>query len=528
MRATRTSACKAHATARGLIAAALVALAACASDGAPPCARASVSSALTPAERWSVGRASAYPAHETLSAGELYASVAARRALGWSVVERTVEEVELASAAGSVPRFMTWYDQDDIRRVVRFLRRRVSERGGAGLEGIDEQDLDDAFAFNEQSVRTLATWPEERLEAFVSAADTVERQRGLGGISRTLFDPLAARHLARSASRIASCEVPSPGASGEPEVQESRQLLFVDGCGSVEVLRTVLARNERLTVTLPPDSGATLTLNGEACGASCTASGPLNVDLQMSASGRGRVEVFLERHVSALAAPCLVNEFPAGSAVVKTSYLREGFGFELRGHDTDAASMAERRLGDEGWTEGRAADEGALAPFTVELANGQRYRLAGLHVMTKELPHWVWASAWWSDRPGGDFGADRPADLGDDWGGYKMCVVTDFVEGDLDLQGIDEPDLHAALAERAYDSTECSNPYIEEGAGNATTNCIGCHQHAGASLSTEAILAGEFDGAVVDAPARFVERQNFPTDYVFSASLVKALLDEPI
>jgi len=35
----------------------------------------------------------------------------------------------------------------------------------------------------------------------------------------------------------------------------------------------------------------------------------------------------------------------------------------------------------------------------------------------------------------------------------------------------------------------CSNQYIERGAHNAQTNCIGCHQHAGTGLASEDVLA---------------------------------------
>jgi hypothetical protein len=78
------------------------------------------------------------------------------------------------------------------------------------------------------------------------------------------------------------------------------------------------------------------------------------------------------------------------------------------------------------------ADPSPAQIHTLTLPNGLHFRLAGLHVMTKELDHWVWITLWWSPEPDDDFGADRPASiaaLGGPWGHYKMCVVTAFEEG---------------------------------------------------------------------------------------------------
>ena len=52
----------------------------------------------------------------------------------------------------------------------------------------------------------------------------------------------------------------------------------------------------------------------------------------------------------------------------------------------------------------------------------------------------------------------------------------------------------------------CSNPYLEEGHGNASSNCIGCHQHGGTDLQAEAILTYDDFG-------RTQLRNNFPSDY---------------
>ena len=114
----------------------------------------------------------------------------------------------------------------------------------------------------------------------------------------------------------------------------------------------------------------------------------------------------------------------------------------------------------------------------VRLPNGSVFRLVGLHVITKELRKWLWVTIWWSPDGDGDFGADRPADLEADpiFRHYKMCVVSAH----------DERDPSAPPG-----PTWCTNPYLERGAGNARTNCIGCHQHGGTSLQPEEIIGDE-------------------------------------
>jgi hypothetical protein len=118
------------------------------------------------------------------------------------------------------------------------------------------------------------------------------------------------------------------------------------------------------------------------------------------------------------------------------------------------------------------------------------YVLTGLHVITKEIPEWVWISLWWSTTPNKDFGSDRPAhfmrSVGEPWQNYKMCVSTTFAEQDpVILNGaLASPRLnewqqalHASLG--ADQTSWCSNPFIEHMPQGGQSNCIGCHQHGG-------------------------------------------------
>jgi hypothetical protein len=184
---------------------------------------------------------------------------------------------------------------------------------------------------------------------------------------------------------------------------------------------------------------------------------------------------------------CFDTEFPLDAVVIKAQWMRAEFGAKVPIYDTSDAAIAALRdpssTGDWGAGTGQA-DPTPDQIHTVRLSNGNVFRLVGLHIMTKELRKWLWITLWWSPDPDTDFGADRPLSLGGVWRNYKMCVAT------------------------AHDHW-CSNPYLEKGAGNARTNCIGCHQQAGSTLKPEDILAMPDNG-------RGEARANFPTDYLWA------------
>lgn len=223
-------------------------------------------------------------------------------------------------------------------------------------------------------------------------------------------------------------------------------------------------------------------------------------------------------------APCFTGEFPIDAAQVKASFWRADFGMTLPVYDTSAATLAAKRTGASdkgGWGKGIGqADPSADAIYTVKTSDEATFRMAGLHLATKELREWMWITLWWSPEPDTDFGADRPFEivqLGGPWSNYKMCVVTGFDENDGDPRGGFDGTLGDALAathEGRGGPTWCSNPYVEKGAKNAQTNCIGCHQHAGISgLTSERILANE---ALFPKSGRTKVRRNFPSDYLWA------------
>jgi hypothetical protein len=87
--------------------------------------------------------------------------------------------------------------------------------------------------------------------------------------------------------------------------------------------------------------------------------------------------------------------------------------------------------------------------------------LVAMHVSTKEVPDWTWATFWWHDAPdAAPDGDDRPADVRGAFRNYRMDTVA----------RADDP---------AAGSTSCFNPWIEgRFAGGLRSSCVTCHQRA--------------------------------------------------
>lgn len=90
--------------------------------------------------------------------------------------------------------------------------------------------------------------------------------------------------------------------------------------------------------------------------------------------------------------------------------------------------------------------------------------LVGMHVTTKEIPNWVWATFWWHDRPdAGPFAAQRPSSVRGAWRNYLMNVSYDM-ETPREKDG--SP--HVSF-----------NPYLEaQKDGGIKSNCMTCHRLA--------------------------------------------------
>ena len=513
-------------------------------DGGGECEVGRTSAALSLPDRAIAGPGDLYPADGALRGREqeLRESLRSRREVAWQVVERALTPVAMAEELpsglpGELPRFQTWYGRDDFQRMFHRLYLGIGVEGRAARAPFDDAAIDEALGWNVEAVHEAESWPAERFEAYLEAIDEQAEVGGIGGISRVGYSPGAARHVLASYAETLPCvyRVPPP-AFGEGESAPVRQLLRqavdVGACERREIGPFFVASGEELRAAVDEGPEASLRLlagppeaREEVCAAAagepCRAPGPGPITVEVAAGetgGRAVVAVELGEAQPTWAA-CLSGPFPIDAAVVKADWRRSEFGEQLAVHDTSADGLSRTLGGDQDWGEGDAtADPGADEIYTVVLPNGQRYRLAGLHIMTKELDHWMWTTMWWSPDPDSDFGADRPAAiaaLGGPWSHYKMCTVAWFREEDPDPAGgfaDSAPSLADALvaAHRgASGPSWCSNPYLEVGSGNAATNCTGCHQHGGTGLAPETIL----DDPRFPERGRLQVRNNFATDY---------------
>ena len=424
--------------------------------------------ALSVVDRSLVGAPAAYHADETLNARalELMGSQRLRRQLAWQIAERVLAPLPLAadlsSAAGptTLPAWQTWHAKDDLTRIFRRAYPELTPVERAARAPLSPSVLDAAWTWNDGAISDFPEWTAERLTAYRSAIGDASEVAGLAGIYRVAYAPAASRQLLDSYAQVLRCRERAvdvaPAASESP----------VGPPGETEC---------GLPPSPPPD--------------------------------------------------CLAAAFPASASIIKASWRRSDIGNPLPVYDTSAQGLARRLAPDGKFSWGEPDGEANPGPddiYTLRLPNGNEFRLAALHIMTKELDHWYWMTLWWSPEPDSDFGADRPAALASPWQHYKLCSVVAFNETDPDPSGgfaADLPTLADSL-EAAYGGlggpTWCSNPYLEDGDGNAGSNCIGCHQHAGTGLRTETILADTTD---FPDHSRQLVRADFPSDYVFGVNV---------
>ena len=544
---------------RAAVAVALAAAVAGCDDAGPRC-ELPAPAALTVADRKLVGAASPYPADGLLRGREraLATSMAARRAVAWAAVGRALEPVPFAidppaDVPARLPRWQTWYGKDDVHRLFQRLFRGLTPAEQRARAPFTDAALDEAFAWNPRAVEELPTWPEERWRAYLAGLDSAAEVAGVGGIDRVGYAPGAARHLLRSYAPILGCEgapAPAPLADAPTAgpIRMAHEAMILGDCEQRSFGPFFVGAGETLTADV--DGGATVQLHaggptaevapppsGEpSCDAeACTVTGPAAVWLTVTAGARGPVALTVEyREADPTWAPCLGEPFPLDAAVIKADWRRAELGVRVPRHDTSAAGLAAMMAAGGSWGPGDAElDPGDHQIYALTLPNGARYRLTGLHLMTKELDHWLWITLWWSADPDLDFGADRPAHIAalpGPWRNYKMCVVTAFRDDDLDpAGGARAPSLAAALAQvhTGGGASWCSNPYIELGHGNGQSNCVGCHQHGGTTLDSALILG---DPARFPDHGRGQQRNNFPTDYSWAVSqgdrLGRMLADE--
>ena len=484
-------------------------------------------------DRKVIGAGAEYDADGTLRGrdDELRRSQKSRREVAWRIVDKVLTPVPLAEVSAQIPAWQTWYGKDDLDRLFKHLYAGLGPDGRKARARFADDALDDAFGWNVTSVEELESWPVERWLGYLGQLDDPEVIASVGGLAPIAYSPSAARHVLASYPEILSClrgGVPPAfvDTPGEATRQVVRAPVALARCTDRSFGPYFVAGDETLSAVLvAAETHAQVTVRGEggilcntAAGTPCEAPGPGTFYVDVSAETEA-VDGVLDIRYGASTPPwaaCLQGAFPLDSVVVKASWRRAQFGLRLPTYETSAPWLSwlldPDNLADWGSGEDQA-DPGPEQIYTQRTPGGNTYRLAAMHIMTKELDHWTWITVWWSREPDTDFGADRPAGLDGVWRNYKMCVATAYDEGDPDPTGGFAGTLGAALAAThggVGAPSWCSNPYLELGEGNADTNCIGCHQHGLTGAVVQDILA---DADSFPAHGKTLLRNNFPSDY---------------
>ena len=501
----------------------------------------SAQSAVTIEDRKVIGVAAPYQADLGMEARdeELRTSIAARRATAWQVVQKVLAPVPLgdpmlaANFGGTqptIPTWHTWYTHDDFERMFKKLYRDLTPAQRRARMAIDPQA---GFAYDAIALDSVPEWPEQRYLDYLATITTQELADGLGNASRVGYSPGAMAHLLKSYEKEHQCRLqPAPDPFAADPMRMGQQVTTTDAMALATCewreLGPFQASDGSVEVTMTGDGDADLYVRrGEAPDPSsydCKSSGGSSTEhCTVDGSGPVYVTVFgakpsdVEVHVSYLTADvkdptCLDGEMPRDAVVIKADWRRQLGSETIPIYDTSAARMQSRFESMSQWVSDGVAGPGSDEIYTALLSNGSKFRMPAMHIMSKELDHWMWITLWWSPSPNTDFGADRPASIAGmpgPWKNYKMCVSTQYLEGDPDPRG-GQPgtlgDSLAAVSGGPGTPSWCSNPYIEAGPGNAGTNCIGCHQHGGTELSPEQILDFPHHGNTR-------VRNNFFTDY---------------
>ena len=523
-------------------------MAACGDNLPDKTAMCQLQSAATVQDRKVIGPAAPYAADLSLAGrdDELRTSIAARRAAAWQVVSRVLHPVPLGEPAlaqtfggqPTVPAWHTWFARDDFERVFKKLYRDLGPAGRHARADLDASTIDAGFAWNTHALDELPDWPEQRYLDYLAQIDTLDKASGIAGANRVGYSPGSMRQLIHSYVKQDACRLaPAP----DPfETDPMRPGMFVtqveklalDGCQWHTLGPYIAGAGAQVTVTMTGDGDADLYVrrdlapdaetfdcrsSNDRSTESCTVDGGAPIYVAVFGAQPSAVEIEVKYLQTDVVDPvCLAGEMPRDAVVVKADWHRV-LADPLPVFDTSGARMASRLATDADWSGGDgASNPDPSAIYTVTLPNGATFRMPALHIMSKELDHWLWITLWWSPQPDNDFGGDRPAEitaLSGPWRNYKMCVVSSYLEGDRDPRGGQPGTLGDALAAvhgGVGSPTWCSNPYLELGAGNAATNCIGCHQHGGTDILPEDILASEPHHGTTRV------RNNFFTDYLWA------------
>jgi len=498
----------------------------------------------SPPDRRVLGPGAPYPADTSLAGRheELARSQRARREVAWAAIARVLAPTTLDEttpvASATVPAFRTWYDRDDVNRMFQHAFAGLGPERRGALDAFDDAELDDTFAWNPHAVDEIEGWSPERFAEHVAGLHGQHAIDGLGGIRRIHLSPDAARHVIASYSEVLGCMndgAPPAFVDGPAATQRlERAPLALSRCHERTFGPYFVASGSHLHARLDATRGAVgasigihPSLDGIAGEPACRGDGVVGCEVTgpgaffVSARAGGElVQGHLEIELTSpadIAPACVRGAFPPGAATIAAHWVRADLGLPMPTYDTSAAGLRRRfEAGSLTWGEGDGtADPGDDRIYTMSVPAGPLYRLAGFHVRTRELAHWLNITLWWSPEPDTDFGEDRPdaiRALGGPWSQYKMCVSMEFDELDPDPSGgfdADAPSLGAALATVHDRASWCPNPYIHAAPGPLPPNRVGCHQHALSGLRPGEVALDEVrfpDGG------RAAARNNAPAD----------------
>jgi len=421
-----------------------------------------------------------------------------RRARAWDIVKSMTIEVPIGANGELIPGFaptggkpqlpiwQTFYESEEFLEMMSRLYIGFGKDNRKAKARFCPADLEQIFA--KHAKRSLRGWTAELLEQRLSQIQSAEQGRVVSGRGVPLFSPGLVRHLLDNYGPILECSRFPRDDFGPTGRLDNHSRCYRD--------------------EFPGVHGAEHTAKDEGL-EHCTG----------------------ENGETPRSDPTV-----AGTAVaIKSTWHAVGTA-DVAVFDTSAEGMRKLLTGTGEWQPARTVKDGSIPAdkvYTIQLKPSERkYQLHGIHFTTKDVRDWMWVSLWWSPEPDEDFGADRPAEFaGTPWANYKMCVTSHFEERDPAPWSHYErshPSLAAALKvthEWGAPYTWCSGPYTELGVGNAKTNCIGCHQHAGTPQNTDDIfLDVPTDPANAARRAKFPHnsrsqvRRNFPGEYLWSFS----------
>jgi hypothetical protein len=450
----------------------------------------------TPEDRKVIGRG--VPLVNEAASEESLRTIRGRRAAAWRAVSRMLQPVRIGTAEGlkgfqpddeaTLPMWQTWYDAGEFVEIFKRLYTGLGKEGRQQKRPFCPDAIYESYGIH--AAKALKGWTPEKLEQRLGQLKAQQDVRGVPGKGITLFSPGVTTGLLASYTDIMKC------------AETVKTLARKSAPPSETNFAPCLAREfpNGLETAVPVDAGEY---------AHCP---------EVSAK-----------------APAFDYAKSGVAVAVKTEWA-VAHRDDVARFRTDAAGLAVALDTGEFPSRGIMPDS-ELTPdniYTIRLKPSDReYYLTGMHFAVKEARHWLWITLWWSDDKDSDFGEDRPPEIQamPGWNHYKMCVTTDYTESDpLGAEELrrEYPSLAAALnatGGRDANFSWCSNPFIELGKGNARTNCIGCHQHAGAEDTPDDVFLDDPEDqlnaerrAKYPMDGRAQVRVNFPSDYLWSLS----------